>query len=253
METKDHVRYERDGAVAILTLDRPEKRNSFIPCMSQRLVDLCDRIDADPDIGAAVIRGAGATFCAGADRAVLNEASEDPVREDMFAMLGGTYRSFMRVGSLRVPVIAAVRGSAVGAGLNLALAADVRIIAEDARLIAGFLKIGIHPGGGHFHLMARQAGREAAAAMSIFGEEIDGRRAVSLGLAWEAPPDERVDDRSLAMAHTAAADPTLARLATKSFRGMALPGLDWEVAMEAERSAQMWSLRRRHARAVLAR
>ena len=99
-----------------------------------------------------------------------------------------------------MPTIAAVLGAAVGAGINLMLATDLRIVAEDARLISGFLRIGLHPGGGHFGLLAGRAGAEAAAAAGIFGEEISGVRAVQLGLAWEALPAEQVEQRAAELA-----------------------------------------------------
>lgn len=237
------VLLEREDGIATLTLNRADKRNALTQEMSERVIALCEEIDADPSIGAVIVRGAGGWFCAGADRAVLNEASADPVREDLYEALGAVYNAFMRVGQLKPPTIAAVRGAAVGAGMNLLLATDLRIIAEDARLIAGFLRIGIHPGGGHFGLMTRRAGREAAAAMAIFGQEIDGKRAVELGLAWQALPDDAVEERARELASYAAADPVLARLAARSFRR--LSDAEWDVALEAERSAQMWSLRRR--------
>lgn len=82
------------------------------------------------------------------------------------------YGSFARVGELEVPTVAAVRGAAVGAGTNLFMAADLRIVADDARLLAGFLRIGIHPGGGFFTLAGRLAGREAAAALGLFSQAI---------------------------------------------------------------------------------
>jgi enoyl-CoA hydratase len=145
-----------------------------------------------------------------------------------------------------MPTIAAVRGAAVGAGINLMLAADLRIVAEDARLISGFLRIGLHPGGGHFGLLAGRAGAEAAAAAGIFGEEISGLRAVQLGLAWEALPSERVEERAAELALRAAHDPQLARKATASLRTeLGPPRLPWAAALEVERGAQLWSLRRR--------
>ena len=98
--------------------------------------------------------------------------------------MGTIYDSFYRLGQVRVPTVAAVRGSAVGAGMNMLLAADLRIVAQDARLLCGFLKRGMHPGGGHFVILSRLIGREAAAAMALFGEEINGDKAVELGLAW---------------------------------------------------------------------
>ena len=144
-----------------------------------------------------------------------------------------------------MPTVAAVRGSAVGAGMNMLLAADLRIVARDARLLCGFLKRGMHPGGGHFVILSRLIGREAAAAMAIFGEEINGTKAVELGLAWESVDDVEVEKRALELAARAAADPELARVTVGNFRKEVISGaVDWDVAMQYERPAQMWSMRR---------
>jgi enoyl-CoA hydratase len=149
------------------------------------------------------------------------------------------------VAELRMPTVAAVRGAAVGAGLNLALAADVRIVAEDARLASGFVQIGLHPGGGHFTLLARLVGAEAAAALGVFGEAVDGRRAREIGLAWETVPDAEVEERAVALATAAASDPPLARAAAASLRDATRTALPLGAALRAERAAQMWSMRRR--------
>src|SRR5918997_1342768 len=117
---------------------------------------------------------------------------KDPAAPDAFSGLGTVYRSFARVGELEPPTIAAVRGGAVGAGVNLAFATDVRVVGRDAKLISGFLPIGLHPGGGHAALLGRTGAREAAAALALFGERIDGARAAELGLAWEAVEDGQV-------------------------------------------------------------
>lgn len=248
MQRDGDVRYERDGAVAIVRLDRPKRKNAFSVGMPERLIEICAEIDADETVGAVVICGTGGSFCAGADRSILDGVAVDPVRGDLFDTLGSVYQAFMRVGTMRAPTIAAVRGAAVGAGLNLALATDLRIVATDVRLIAGFLRIGIHPGGGHFKLLERLAGREAAAAITLFGEELDGPTAVRLGIAWRDCPDEQVESAAVELAARAAVDPTLARLAAKNLRATTDYGADWPLAMEVERSAQMWSLRRKHER-----
>jgi enoyl-CoA hydratase len=170
----------------------------------------------------------------------------DQAEDKTYKELGAVYTAFRRVGELKVPTIAAVRGSAVGAGINLALATDLRIVAEDARLMAGFLRIGLHPGGGYFTLSTRTAGREATAAMGLFDEQIDGVRAALIGLAWKAVPDEQVEEVALELAARAAKDPELAREAVRSFRTEAgPPGIGWEAALHFERGTQMWSQRRR--------
>ena len=103
----------------------------------------------------------------------------------------------------------------------------------------------MHPGGGHFVILSRLIGREAAAAMALFGEEINGDRAVELGLAWESVDDAAVEDRALELATRVAADPELARAAVGNFRKEVVNGaVGWDVAMQYERPAQMWSMRR---------
>lgn len=240
------VRLDVSQGVATIVLNAPARRNAFVPEMVSELIDICDEVDANPAVGAVVLRANGSSFCAGAHRDTLADAGQDPARPDRFRRLGLTYEAFVRVGLLQPPSIAAVRGHAVGAGVNLMLATDLRIVALSARIITGFARIGIHPGGGHFALLGRVAGREAAAAMSLFAEEIDGRRAAELGLAWEALPEADVEPRAHELAQRIAADPELARATAKSFRlELGPPALPWAAALEAEKAAQMWSLRRR--------
>lgn len=242
----NEVDVTRDAGVAIVTLMAVERRNALTPAMANELIEVCDELDRDTGVGAVVVQGGGGAFCAGAHRQVLSDAGRNPADKSSYDDNGIVYESFARVGELRAPTIAAVRGAAVGAGVNLLLATDLRIVAEDARIIAGFLRIGIHPGGGHFVLVGRAAGREAAAAMAIFGEEISGRRAVEIGMAWEARPDGEVESRALELARYAAADSELAREAVSSLRlELGPPQVPWPVALQAERARQMRSLRRR--------
>lgn len=233
--------------VATITLDAPERRNALTGEMARELVAICDQVDADGAVGAVLVRGAGGFFCAGGDRATLAAAGRDPAEPEAFSALGGIYRSFQRVGELEPPTIAAVRGGAVGAGVNLAFAADLRVVARDAKIVSGFLPIGLHPGGGHGALLGRTGQREAAAAMALFGERIDGARAAELGLAWAAVEDREVDATAAALAARAGADPDLARRTARSLRvELGPPALPWPAALELERASQMWSMRRKH-------
>ncbi|MQA95666.1 MAG: enoyl-CoA hydratase/isomerase family protein [Streptosporangiales bacterium] len=239
------IKLERTDGVAVITVDSPEVKNALTPDMGKELVAVCDEVDADPEIGAAVVRGANGTFCSGADRRRW-KPGRDQTEDSTYRASGAVYGAFVRVGQLQVPTVAAVQGAAVGAGLNLMLATDLRIVAENARIISGFLKIGLHPGGGYFTLSGRLAGREATAAMGLFGEEVDGAGAVRIGLAWQALPAEQVDARALELATQAAKDPALAREAVRSFRSeLGPPAVSWPVALEFERATQMWSQRRR--------
>jgi len=241
------IGYNVTDGVAIITLDAPERRNALSVEMSRQLTEAARTADADSSVGAVVVTG-GEHFCAGAVRSVLSDTGQDPVEDTAYRNLETVYAAFTTVGSIGVPTIAAVRGAAVGAGLNLALATDLRVVSRGARLLPGFAQIGIHPGGGHFTLLNRLAGREAAAALGLFGQEVDGDRAVALGLAWAAYDDGDVEPNARAVAASIAKDPALARRLVASFRHETAPGgLPWDVAVELERSPQMWSLRRKHA------
>ena len=245
MTGSGEVLLEVDGGVAVVTLNAPDRRNALTPEMADELIATFDEVDARSDVGALVMKAVGKSFCAGGDIATLTAAGKDPASPDSYEGMGRIYDSFYRLGQVRVPTVAAVRGSAVGAGMNMLLAADLRIVASDVRLICGFLKRGLHPGGGHFVILSRLIGREAAAAMALFGEEINGPRAVELGLAWESVDDAAVEDRALELATRVAADPALARAAVGNFRKEVVNGaVDWDVAMQFERPAQMWSMRR---------
>ena len=236
----------RDDGIAVLTLNAPDRRNALTVAMAEALTAACEEIDADAAVGAVVVRGEGGYFCAGGDRATLAAAGRDPAEDSTYRGMSAIYRSFARVGELAPPTVAAIRGGAVGAGLNLALATDLRVVGEDAKLLSGFIPIGLHPGGGHTALLGRLGSREAAAALALFGERLTGAEAVERGLAWSAVPDGEVDGAALALAAVPAKDPELARRTAASLRAVTgPPALPWNAALELERASQMWSMRRR--------
>lgn len=240
------IAVDKHEGIAVITIDSPEVKNGLTPEMGRQLVAACDDIDADMSIGAAVVKGAAGTFCSGADRRRWTPGV-DQAEDATFKESGAVYAGFRRVGDLAVPTIAAVRGAAVGAGMNLLLATDLRVVAKNARIMAGFLRINLHPGGGFFTITHRTAGREATAAMGLFSEEIDGERAVEIGLAWSAFDDDQVESEAMKLAARPAQDPELAREATRSFRvETANPGIGWDAALQFERATQMWSQRRRN-------
>ncbi len=243
--THAEIGYTVTDAVALITLDAPDRRNALSVQMSRDLTEAARTAEADPLVGAVVVTG-GRHFCAGAVRDVLAAVGQDPVGDEAYRDLEAVYGAFTTVGTIGVPTIAAVRGAAVGAGLNLAMATDLRVVSRTARLLPGFSQIGIHPGGGHYTLLARAGGRETSAAMGLFGQEVDGERAVQLGLAWSAHDDGDVLDEALRLAAGVARDPALARRMVASFRRETVPGgLPWDVAVEVERAPQLWSLRRK--------
>jgi enoyl-CoA hydratase len=238
------VSLEVEGRIGIVTLDDPGTRNALTHESARELVHALEEADRNPDLCAVVLRGANGTFCSGADRSLLGQARQDAGNPSLMRSFGEIYRAFVVLGNLSVPSIAAVRGAAVGAGANLFLAADVRIVADDARLVAGFLRIGLHPGGGHFLLSERAVGPQATVAMSLLGEEVRGPRMVELGLAWESLPDDQVEARALELAHRCQ-DPELVREATMTFRAQSQSRqLPWHAALRAEQAAQFWSFGR---------
>ncbi|MEV6901769.1 enoyl-CoA hydratase/isomerase family protein [Amycolatopsis sp. NPDC051372] len=240
------VLFEVTDGVAVLTLNAPRKRNAIDGALAGALIDACERIDADLTIGSAVIQGAGGYFCSGGDRDELAAISAAPASDEGIRATQRIYDAFLRFGALKVPTVAAVRGGAVGAGMNLALAADVRVVAEDAVLASGFTRLGVHPGGGHYTLLTRVVTPEAATVLGVLGESVDGRRAVELGLAYEARPDEEVEPRALALAARGGSDPALTRAAIRSLRAeVGPPALSWPAAVPLEQSAQLWSFARK--------
>ncbi|MFI6369164.1 enoyl-CoA hydratase-related protein [Nocardia sp. NPDC050630] len=234
-----------DNGIATIELNNPDRRNAIDVEMAGELVDVCETVDNSLEIGGVVIQGAGGQFCSGGDRDDLDAATRAPLETTNFDRISVLYNAFVRVGGLQVPTVAAVRGAAVGAGLNLALAADLRVLATNARLIPGFVRLGFHPGGGHMHLLHRAAGPDTAAAMGMLGVALEGADAQRAGLAWTVCADEDVEANARALLATAAADPELARFAKKSYIAQTRSAaIDWPTALNVERVAQLWSFAR---------
>ncbi len=235
----------KDG-LAVVTLQDERRRNAVSLALAEQLVSACEDIDANVDIGAVVLRGAGGFFSSGGDRGELAEICADPTSSRSIAMTSAIYESFLRVGALKPPVVAAIRGGALGAGINLALSADVRVVARDAVIASGFTRLGVHPGGGHYGLLGRAVGPEATTVLGVLGHTVDGARAVELGLAWEFCEDADVDARAEALTVHAAADPALARSAKTSMRAqLGPPAIPTQAGVELERAPQLWSFARK--------
>ena len=188
-----------EHGIAVVTLDDPERRNAFTPDMVSGIVGAFDYLEREADCGAVIVTGAGPAFCSGADLSHLGGATQANLRE--------IYDEFLRVKASTLPTIAAVNGPAVGAGMNLALACDVRIMGESGRFDTRFLKLGIHPGGGHTWMLRQLVGPQTTAAMVLFGQIVAGEGAVTLGLAWQCVPDAALLDTAKSFATRAAAAP----------------------------------------------
>jgi enoyl-CoA hydratase len=170
---------ERRDGVALLTVSDPARRNALTVDLSNELAAAVAGCERDESIGALVVTGAPPAFCAGGDLGTLADAGKSGSDHDLRRI----YEGFLAVARCSLPTVAAVNGPAVGAGLNLALACDVRLAGPAARFDARFLTLGIHPGGGVTWLLQRAVGPQAAAAMMLFNEVWDGTEAVRTGLA----------------------------------------------------------------------
>ena len=237
----EHVRVEQRDAVAVITLVDVERRNAMTATMVAEIVETFDVLEADESVGAVVITGEPPAFCSGADVAALGSLADEKT-EGGRRSITSIYEGFLRVLRSTLPTVAAVNGPAVGAGMNLALACHVRIAGESARFDTRFLRIGLHPGGGHVWMLDRAIGPQAAAAMILFGERLDGARAADVGLAWACVPDDELIDRAVAFASGAASVPReLSAAAAATLRDAPWQaGFDAAVASEVTRQA--WSL-----------
>jgi enoyl-CoA hydratase len=171
----DHV-----GGVAVVTMRDAARRNVLSREMVRDLVAACDEAESDDATKCIVLVGEGSAFSAGAELSVLEASSNGD-----FSGIEDVYRGFLRVLSAGLPTIAVVNGPAVGAGLNLALACDLRLAVNGAVFDSRFLALGLIPGGGHTWLLERSVGRETANAMVLFGEKLDAAGALTAGLVWE--------------------------------------------------------------------
>lgn len=228
--------HETIDGVAILTLNDPGRRNLLSPALCMDLIAAVDRAEADPMARAIVIEGAGPAFCAGADLKDLQAAAAGQTEA-----VECVYRSFMRVAGSTLPTLALVAGPAVGAGLNLALACDMRFCAPEASFDTRFLAIGLHPGGGHGWMLLRAVGWQQAARMLLCGERIGGEQAAAMGLALACRPAAELRAHALKLCKRLGQSPKELLTRTKTSLRHAAEQTHAE-AFAHETAEQMWSL-----------
>jgi enoyl-CoA hydratase/carnithine racemase len=230
------VHISRDGFVAIVTIDKPPINAVSVDLMRD-LADSLEGLDKDGVTRAIVLATAGKVFCSGAD--LSNRTSEGPIPERSINPL---YDQAVRLFSTELPIVAAVQGAAIGAGLGLALIADFRVAAPEARFAANFTKLGFHPGFGLTYTLPRLIGRQNAARMFLTGERFDADDAMDMGLVDEIAPLDQLLLRAHALAASIAENAPLAiRSTRKTLRG------DLATAVRAqtghEFSEQQWLMK----------
>jgi len=228
------VHVEVQDRVAVVTLDDPDRRNALSLELCGQLADRVGALTDDPDVGAIVVTGAAPAFCAGADLTQLGASRSDGLR--------AIYEGFLAVARCPLPTVAAVNGAAVGAGMNLALACDVRVAGRSARFEDRFLDLGIHPGGGHTWMLRRIAGPQTTAAAVLFGEVLDGPESERVGLSWRCVADEELLDTSVRLAARAASAPEELVRRTKATIAAVADVADHDAAVERELVDQLWSM-----------
>lgn len=200
----------REGHVAVVTFARPPY-NFVDLALIEAIGAAFEAADAEREVRAIVLRSQGRVFCAGADLANANPVADGARAGERNPF----YVAATRLFGVAKPVVAAVQGAAVGAGLGLALVADFRVAAPDARFAANFVQLGFHPGFGISAVLERVVGRQKAALMLLTGRRIAGEQAAAWGLADAMVPADRVDAEALALAHELAAGAPLAVQATR--------------------------------------
>lgn len=225
------VRYEKRGAVAVLTLDREGAGNAYSEAMIESLVAAVDQADADAEVHCLVVTGAGKVFSAGGDLKRMR------TREGMFEggpvslrdrYVHGIHTIPRRLARFEKPVVAAVNGSAVGAGLDLACMCDIRIAASSARFGSPFVKLGLVPGDGGAYFLARVVGFPRALEMMLTGRLLDSAEAERMGLVHRVVEDGEALAAALEVAEQ------LSRLAPLALRlTKAACYQSWEAGMDA--------------------
>ena len=227
----DIVRFEKKGAVGVITLNRPDSMNAFDTDLRADVVAAFDRAASDDDVRAVVFTGEGRCFSAGAD---LKAGIDRDVEE----ILQVEYRPVQEaIADIPKPVIAAVPGSAAGIGLSMALQCDLMIMADNAFLLSPFTTISLVPDGGLNWLLVRQLGYRRAFQLSVESERIPAERCVELGLANKAVPADQLQAAALEWAEVLAKRAPLSVAATKKVMRFAADH-DWSDAYDMEAQLQ---------------
>lgn len=228
------VTLDRDGAVAVLTLNRPDKLNALDHAMRIELAERAAEVQADTAVRAVVLTGAGRAFCAGGDIAAMS-THPDAVRAR--AWMRSANACTLALLAIEKPLIVAVNGVAAGVGFSITLTGDVRLAAAEARMIASFANVGLVPDGGGLWLLSRMVGLHRAKEIFLFAESLGAERAQRLGLVREIHPSDELLPAAVAMAHRLAAGPTRAFGLGKALAHRSVCG-DLETYLELELAHQ---------------
>jgi 2-(1,2-epoxy-1,2-dihydrophenyl)acetyl-CoA isomerase len=231
----DTVLVERDGGVTIITLNRPDRLNSFTVDMHGALRGALDQVARDAVCRAILLTGAGRGFCAGQD---LSDRAVAPGKErrDLGESLEDRYNPLVRqMRAMPKPIIVAVNGVAAGAGANLALHGDIVLAAKSAKFIQSFAKIGLMPDSGGTWTLTHLLGEARAKGLAMLAEPLTAEQAAQWGLIWKTVDDDQLMAEARALAKHLAAQPTLALATIKRAVHAAATGtLDQQLDLERD-------------------
>ena len=229
------ITFERTEGVARLTLNRPDRLNSFNTVMHGEVADALAIAADDGDVRAVLLTGAGRGFCAGqdlSDRAVASGSEPVDLGDSIDRYYGPLIR---RLTSLDKPTICAVNGVAAGAGANIALACDIVFAARSAKFIQSFANIGLIPDSGGTWVLPRLIGQARALGLALTGEPLSAEKAEAWGMIWKCVDDDALDAEASALAARFAKGPTRGLTATKhAIRASSLKSLDEELLIERD-------------------
>ncbi len=208
---------KQDG-IATLVLNRPERLNALNNELASALNEALGRIAEDDTVRVVVITGAGKAFCAGGDLALIGKGRRSRETQELEPLLRSGMQAVLKMRSMSQPVIAAVNGAAAGAGMNIALAADIRIAAEEASFGENFAKVGLFPDYGGTYFLPQLVGPARAAELFYTGEMIDAKTAFGLGIVNHVVPGAQLETEVRSLAQKIATGPSLAIRAVKKTR-----------------------------------
>jgi 2-(1,2-epoxy-1,2-dihydrophenyl)acetyl-CoA isomerase len=233
----ENILFSSEAGIARLTLNRPERMNSFNDAMHAEVRDALERVAADASLRVLLLTGAGRGFCAGQD---LGDRTVAPGTEpvDLGASIDRNYRPLvLALRRLPLPVVCAVNGVAAGAGANIALACDIVVAAKSASFIQAFSKIGLIPDSGGTYFLPRLVGTARALGLAMLGERLFAEQAAEWGLIWQCVADAELNSTVDKLLRTLAGAPTAGLAATK--RALyAGAGNSLEVQLDLERDLQ---------------
>lgn len=236
------ILYEREDAIAWITLNRPSQMNAFSGNMREELLHALLDAQEDTRVHAIVITGAGRAFCAGGDvKHMAHLKSEQAGFEKLRPLLDQGRRVVTVIHECPKPVIAMVNGVAAGAGCNLALACDLRIAGEHAAFTQSFIKVGLHPDWGGSYFLPRLVGQGRALEMMLTGKKVEAEEALEIGLVHQVVPSSHLKEDTGRMARRLANAPaTAARLIKMAVHGSLDNDLQGMLEFECEAQRQCW-------------